>query len=202
MEFPKAFELFERFRPKFETVQLAPAGWWRENYRSTTRFALLIYRDGVEVPWHNRYSVCTIDVGKAALEFGFQFDPKSEHSVHDQLRDAVTEAVNLKLADRVFRLLPATPFTSLTGGHGREEFRDHKVLLDGDPVPGLDLIGGQQYQSGQQGKWDSFVPRGTPEGVAIQAALSYEYRQTLQARDVVREQEDARVLLESALEKL
>lgn len=202
MEFPKAFDLFEQFRPKFEMVQLVPTGWWRENYRSTTRFALLIYRDGLEVPWHNRYSTCTIDVGEAMLNFEFTFDPGSKLTVHNQLSASVRHAINHRLAGRVFRLLPATPFASLLDRHGHGAFRDQTVVLDGETVPGLSLLAGHQYESGQQGKWDSFVPRATPEGAAIQAALSYEYRQTLKARDVATEQEEARALLASALKKL
>lgn len=201
-EFPKAIDLFERFRPQFEKVQLVPAGWWRERYQSTTRFALLIYRDGKEVPWCDRYSTSKIDVGEASLEFGFQFDSTSERTVHGQLKEAVSRAIELKLAGRTFRLLPASPFTGLLDRRGDAKLYGQQVVLEGEPIPGLMLLDGHGGQSGQKGSWDSFVPRNTRQGAAIQAALSYEYRQTLQARDVAREQEEARVSLESALGKL
>ncbi|KND51545.1 MAG: hypothetical protein AB202_03170 [Parcubacteria bacterium C7867-007] len=197
-DFPSALELFEQFRPRFERIELRPIGWLSQDYKQVQLYGLLNYRAGKEVKWHDRYTCSFVDIKESGLQVTFTYDPSSEADILSQFSKAVAHQVTAMLSGRIFRLAPAEPFECLVDEHGREVSRRLNVELIGDPLPGLSLYN-SGYNTGESGYWDSFVPRGTPEAEAIQAALTYHYKQSLKARDVATEQQEAKVRLEKAL---
>lgn len=179
---PTAYDLFQRFAPKFRTVTWKPAGF---RIRGVVSKREMHRFDFFPADMQNvtLYAYHGIDISStgANLDFTFRFDPKSEADMTTQVLHACWDAVlEGPFKGRTFYADPSKDQIQLQferlacvgrGGDLRINFS-----YDGDAIPGLELVPTMKASD-----WSYFIPIDSAEGRAVEAAVKLQrglYRQT------------------------
>lgn len=169
---PTVLELFERFHPKYRYVDLIPhdlclGSHWSHAGESLNFFYLKLGRDGRPFTM-NLWPL--LDLRAAGVKFEFRFDGTTEpESLWDDLNRIVGKAVHEQvLKGRRFTIRPDRPDAVFDMAQPA-----YAVLeVEGEPIPGLDC-----KLKNISAYWDTFVPRESLEGKAIEARLTLAHHQ-------------------------
>jgi hypothetical protein len=169
---PTAYELFQRFAPKFREVMWKPTGLvegsMKYGFHPTNMSPVTYYR------YHH------LNIQEAGLEFVFAYDKTSAvDPITQMVRTCWTAILEGPFRGRKFYADPVeNEIDRMFDGLGRQDYGKQVHIVfshDGDPIPGLVLETTMKVNS-----WTFFVPEGSLEGQAIAAALKFEqakYRQ-------------------------
>ncbi len=170
---PSAYELFQRFAPKFREVKWKPSGFLKEHVaEKKDRHRFGFFPQNMNGVTFERYHGINISAAGADLDFLFKYDAKSNKTMSDQVFDACWEAI-LKgpFKDRRFFAFPAKgPFeTSFEGWIHEGHAMPIVFSQEGATIPGLDLVTTMRVND-----WGFFIPKHTPEGKIVDAAVQLE----------------------------
>lgn len=167
---PTAIELFKKFQSRYREIAWEPCGLMTG--KSPNRFYFSPESRGEYATYQPSY----LNVKEYGLTFPFNFDPAKEEDLVQQLLGAIWSAITAgPFANRHFYADPWMPDVERTFRQITEHslgFRHIKIIYshDGEAIEGLGLA---RHNSAMG--WELFVPRLSPEGIAIDAALQLEH---------------------------
>jgi hypothetical protein len=182
-ERPSALELFERFRPRFEKVELVPLGF-TDPFRqdgptglTEEKLYLTIHHAEHDVPIEKDFGRGDFyfDWGEAGIEMDFKARRgQGADSLQESIMKAVWSAIcagPLKGASFIFRPILADRKRKASFFLSEYESRSVRSVLQGKKPKGLHIPSDLNAKD-----WSVYIPNG-PEKGAILAALRLEQRQ-------------------------